>query len=538
MNPGRYTRATALALCALIPGAIGCHRGEHGHSHDDHGHSHGHGVEESEPEPLAITKWTDLHELFVEFPPPVPGKPVPYHAHVTRLDGFQAVTEGTFHVRFKTSAGVAAETSIQGVKRPGIFTPEGPAPAAGSYTLEMAYEYAGKTDVFDCGPITVAAAPPSPEPDAGGGAITFLKESQWKIPFGTAWADARPMSKEIEIAATVEPAASDQLTIGAPTGGRFFHDPKRALAEGLRVAKGDVLGAIAPTVAGDDYTRLQFATEESRLEKEQIEREIARIEPLAKDGLVPERRLIELRNQLDAAQARLRSAQGRIGRVLSPGGAGGITIKSTLDGIVSQVLVPNGEPVEAGAPLVRIGGTDHLWIRARFVARPASTFEQARPTAVRLPSGERLDIEERGARFLSLLPVIDAGSRIATWIADVPPLRSAGAPAGGGTPAQAAAPPQDDLRPGASVVLAARLGAPRTALAVPRAAVVEIDTRPYVFVQADGEHFEKRRVTLGDADGAFVEVRSGVAKGERIVTRGGFDVHLASLMGTVESHRH
>ncbi|WP_437934506.1 hypothetical protein [Sorangium sp. So ce341] len=33
--------------------------------------------------------------------------------------------------------------------------------------------------------------------------------------------------------------------------------------------------------------------------------------------------------------ARLRSAQGRIGRVLSPGGAGGITIKSTLDGVVS-----------------------------------------------------------------------------------------------------------------------------------------------------------------------------------------------------------
>ncbi|WP_437979210.1 efflux RND transporter periplasmic adaptor subunit [Sorangium sp. So ce295] len=535
MNPERFTRATAFALCALVPSAIGCRRGEHGHSHGDHGH--GHGAEESEREPLAITKWTDLHELFVEFPPPAPGKPVPYHAHVTRLDGFQAVTEGTFHVRFKTPTGVAAETSIQGVKRPGIFTPEGPAPAAGSYILEMAYEHAGRTDVFDCGPITVADTPAPPEPEAGG-AITFLKETQWKIPFATAWAEERPMAKEIEIAATVEPAASDQLTIGAPTGGRFFHDPKRALAEGLRVAKGDVLGAIAPTVAGDDYTRLQFATEESRLEKEQIEREIARIEPLVKDGLVPERRLIELRNQLDTAQARLRSAQGRIGRVLSPGGAGGITIKSTLDGIVSQVLVPNGEPVEAGAPLVRIGGTDHLWIRARFVARPASTFEQAKPTAVRLPSGERLDIEERGARFLSLLPVIDASSRIATWIADVPPLRSAGAPGGAGASAQGAAAPADDLWPGASVVLAARLGAPRTALAVPRAAVVEIDTRPYVFVQADGEHFEKRRVTLGDADGAFVEVRSGVAKGERIVTRGGFDVHLASLMGTVESHRH
>jgi multidrug efflux pump subunit AcrA (membrane-fusion protein) len=95
-----------------------------------------------------------------------------------------------------------------------------------------------------------------------------------------------------------------------------------------------------------------------------------------------------------------------------------------------------------------------------------------------------------------------------------------------------------DLRPGVNVVLTVRLGVPETLLSVPRAAVVEINTRPYVFVQADGEHFEKRAVTLGREDGPWVEVRSGVKKGERVVTKGGFDIHLASLLGTVESHRH
>ena len=70
-------------------------------------------------------------------------------------------------------------------------------------------------------------------------------------------------------------------------------------------------------------------------------------------------------------------------------------------------------------------------------------------------------------------------------------------------------------------------------------AVVEINTRPYVFVQVDGEHFEKRAVTVGQADGPFVADRErAFRKGERVVTRGGFDIHLASLMGTIESHRH
>jgi RND family efflux transporter MFP subunit len=505
-------RFCALVACLWI---AGCDREEaHSHDHDEHGH------EEEGPEPLAITRWTDTHELFVEFPPPLAGKPVAYHAHVTKLDGFKALTEGTFRVRYKSGSSVAAEASIDGVKRAGIFTPEGVAPAVGEYQLEMEVIHDGKSDVFDCGTVAVTDALPAPEAEAPSSAITLRKEAQWKIPFSTAWAKERPVAKEIELPATVELAGTDQLVVGAPTGGRFFHNPKLALAEGRRIRKGDVIGNLVPTVAGDDYSRLLLAVEESRLDKEQVEREIRRVEPLVQQDLLPARRLTDLKNQLDNAEARLSSAQGRIGRVVGQGGAGGLPIKSSIEGVVSQVLVPNGEPVEGGAPLVRIGGTDSLWLRSRFVARPASAFRDAHPTGVRLPNGERFDLEKHGARLLSPLPVIDPGSRVATWVVELPPLE---------TPS---------LQLGTSLVLMLRVGKPRTVLAVPRQAVVEINTRPYVFVQADGEHFDKRAVALGTADGSFVEIVSGVAKGERIVDKGGFDIHLASLMGTVESHRH
>ena len=145
---GRWAAVRLLALFVMS----GCHRHDH-----EHGHAHGQGAAAEEEEAtLAITRWTDRYELFVELPAPKPNKPVPYHAHVTRLDGFVAVTEGTFKVRFKTSAGVANEASQAGVKRPGIFVFESPAPAAGEYALEMAYEHGGQTDVFDCGKVTVA----------------------------------------------------------------------------------------------------------------------------------------------------------------------------------------------------------------------------------------------------------------------------------------------------------------------------------------------------------------------------------------------
>ncbi len=506
-------RRLALAAFALVA-TVSCGRDA---THD--GHSHG--KVGSEPEPVSITKWTEKHELFVEFPPPVAGKAVEYHAHVTALEGFRALTEGTFRVRWKAPSGVAAETQIDGVKRAGIFTPSGPAPGPGSYQLEMSVEGGGVTDVFDCGPIVLADPPKAPAEEAPSAAITFLKESQWKIPFGTAWAEERPLAREVELPATVEPAGTDQLVIGSPTGGRFFHNPKLALAEGSRIRKGDVVGSIAPTVGGEDYGRLQLAVDEARISKDQVEREIKRVEPMVKEGLLPEKRLTELRNERDTLSARLSAAKGRIGRVLAPGGTGGLPIRSSIEGIVSQVLVPNGEPVDAGAALVRIGGTSSVWVRTRFVARPAAAFAGAAPAAVRLPSGARVDLASAGARLLSAAPVIDPTSRIATWVLEVPPQAG-----------------ENPLQPGMQVVLLLRVGAPRTVLAVPKSAVVEINTRPFVFVQVDGEHFEKRNVTLGDSDGGFVELTSGIAKGERIVTTGGFDVHLGSLMGSVESHRH
>jgi RND family efflux transporter MFP subunit len=510
--------AGLVCLVVLLGAAPSCQRAPGGAPERSHGHDGHDGPEE--PEPVAITRWTDRYELFLELTPPRPGKPITYHGHVTRLDGFTPVTEGAFRARLKTSAGIAVEASAPAVKRPGIFVIEAPAPAAGAYGLELSYEHDGASEVFDGGPVTVAD-PPAPAPARSSGASTFLKESQWKVPFATAWAEERPIAKEIELGATVEPAAAAQLTIGAPTGGRFFHNAKLALAEGQRIQKGDVVGWISPTVAGDDYTRLQLNVEETRLAKGQTEREIARVKPLVQQNLLPDRRLIELENERDTLSTRLRAAEARLGRITSPGGDGGVPIRSILGGLVAQVLVPNGAAVEPGATLVRIGGTDHLWIRARFADRPASALAGAVPAAVRLPGGERIDLEPLGARLLSALPSVDPASRLATWIVEV-----------------GAAPSAAGLRSGATVVLSIRTGAPRTALAVPRQAVVEINTRPFVFVQVDGEHFEKRPVVLGDADGARIEVVNGLAKGERIVTRGGFDIHLASLMGTIESHRH
>jgi len=73
---------------------------------------------------------------------------------------------------------------------------------------------------------------------------------------------------------------------------------------------------------------------------------------------------------------------------------------------------------------------------------------------------------------------------------------------------------------------------------VPSSAIVDDAGRPIVFVQVEGEAFERRPVTLGTREGELVHVMSGVKAGEHIVTKGAYLVRLASLSTSVPAHGH
>jgi RND family efflux transporter MFP subunit len=73
---------------------------------------------------------------------------------------------------------------------------------------------------------------------------------------------------------------------------------------------------------------------------------------------------------------------------------------------------------------------------------------------------------------------------------------------------------------------------------VPAAAVVDDAGRPIVFVQREGETFERRAVTLGARSGDLVQVMDGLKAGERVVTKGAYLVRLASLSTSVPAHGH
>ena len=94
---------------------------------------------------VAVTQWTDAMELFMEYPAPVSGQPTAFIVHLTIIDGFQPVREGTLTLNFRGPDGSQQQVVSGELLREGIFKPEVTLTEAGAYTFEMSYRGPGVT---------------------------------------------------------------------------------------------------------------------------------------------------------------------------------------------------------------------------------------------------------------------------------------------------------------------------------------------------------------------------------------------------------
>ena len=78
----------------------------------------------------------------------------------------------------------------------------------------------------------------------------------------------------------------------------------------------------------------------------------------------------------------------------------------------------------------------------------------------------------------------------------------------------------------------------QSTLSVPVTALVEEGNQSVVYVQVDGESFARRPLEIGLRVRDHVEVLGGLREGERVVTRGAYEVRLASLSGQIPAEGH
>ena len=95
-----------------------------------------------------------------------------------------------------------------------------------------------------------------------------------------------------------------------------------------------------------------------------------------------------------------------------------------------------------------------------------------------------------------------------------------------------------DIIPGSFVEIFLKAKAISSALVIPAEAILEEQGEYFTYVQTSGEGFQKRQLKLGAFDGFSYEVLSGVKENERVVTKGAYQIKLATMSGKMPAHGH
>ena len=274
--------------------------------------------------------------------------------------------------------------------------------------------------------------------------------------------------------------------VQATQAGRIEAAGKGIAVIGQRVARGQVLALLAPTLDAGSRADKQSALAEISAQEAIAEKRVARLEQL--EGSVPKKEVEQARIELESLRAR----RNAVGTALS----GRIALTAPVAGVVAAANVGVGQVVEAKETLFEIVDPQHLAVEA--LAYDASAVAGFGEASAALPGGAlRLAFVGVGRSLKEqALPVL---FRVMV------PEKDAGPPVAVGQTLKVLASTRERQ---AGVAVAASAVARNSA------------NETVVWVHEDAERFVARRVRTAPLDAGRVLVSEGLAGGERVVVQG------------------
>lgn len=322
---------------------------------------------------------------------------------------------------------------------------------------------------------------------------------------GVAVTEIQPgeFSTVLEVSGELTGNPSERATVAARSAGIVKLLP--ALTEGATVAAGQPLASVsAHGMAGGD------SNEAAKIALDAAKRELDRLTPLAKDGIVTQRDFNAARQRYEEAKA---AASGA-------GNGAGSSAVAPRGGTVTSVLVRDGEFVDAGQPIAYISANNSLSLRA--------------------------DVPERYARFVTTVTdasfrtaYADDAEEISKYGGRLTGKPSAATSAGGYIPVYFQLKNDGSLVGGTFCTVYLRGTNREGVISVPVEAVTEQQGQNFVYILEHEDAYRKQPVTVGASDGRKIEIVAGLKGGEKVVTGGTTFVRLAETSGVVpEGHSH
>ena len=505
----------AIISFIIVAGLLaGCKDDNHKHGDAEHGHLHGDEVYTgAELEPLAYTLYTDKSELFVEFKPLIVGETSKFAAHFTQLgENFKAVTEGSVTVSL-TGGGTPLTDKAEEPSSPGIFrlalNPENP----GTYQLVFDIQTQEFSDKITIANITVypdtQTALVNQQEQTIGEEIVYLKEQAWKIDFANREVKRQSFTEIIKTTGQVLSAPGDETTIIAKSKGIITFGNNKKLI-GSAVNSGETLFIISGAGLTEGNVDTKYKEAKNNYEKNKIDFE--RAKELVKDNVISQKYFQE-------TQLRYKNAQTTFNTIETNYTAGGHKIMSPIQGYIKKVMIREGEHVEIGQPIAIVSQNRKLILKAELPQKYFSKLNSiSSANFITAHDSKIYSTDSLNGKLVSYGKSADDN---AYYI-----------------PVNFEIDNNGEIIPGSFVEVLLKTTVIKDALVIPYSAFIEEQENFFAYVQTSGEGFQKRELKIGVNDGMNVQVLAGIKEGERVVTKGAYQIKLATMSGKMPAHGH
>lgn len=333
--------------------------------------------------------------------------------------------------------------------------------------------------------------------------ITLSGEAYSELRLKLATAEERELAPALEVAAELVPDPDRRVDVGSRVPGRIVEFRAKI---GDRVERGSPLVVIESPDVG--RARADFIAASARAE---VARQVhAREAGLFQAKATSQREVQEAAGNARVAEAELAAARARLASLGVPAGEerpaadpARVVLRSPIRGSVVARNAHPGQAVEPTTTLVQVIDLDQLWLEAQVYEREMRFVAPGQPVQLEARAFPGVVFKGKVDRIGETLDEKTRAVKVRVVLAN----------------------PGHRLKPGmfaTAHIIGTQAKEPRRMVAIPWAAIQEVDGHPSVFVRDGARTFELRRVHTGERAGDLVEVLNGVKQGDEVVAEGSF----------------
>jgi len=462
---------------------------------------------------LSYTIYTEKSELFAELRTLVVGDTAKLGGHFTKLgELFTAITDGTITLSLIVGDNnVSQESTVS--SSPGIFRYVIVPAKAGIGKLVFDIKNKDYTDQIVIDNVTVysdtKSAIASQKEEPKGNQISYLKEQAWKVEFANMEVTRQSFNEIIKTTGEILPAHGDEMVVTATTNGIVTFTGNKAVV-GTSVRAGEMLFAISGKNLTDGNTETRYT--QAKVAYNKAKADFDRAQELVKDNIVSQRDFLD-------TKARYETEQVNYNNLSRNYQSGGQKVVSPISGFVKNVLVTEGQYVSVGQPIASVSQNRSLVLKAEVSQKYFSKLPLIASANFKTAyDNKTYSIESLNGRLLSYGKSNDANKLF--------------------IPVTFSFDNKGEVVPGSLVDVYLKLQSFDGAIVIPVSALIEEQGVFYAYVQTAGESFVKRELKMGGSDGINVQVLAGLNEGERVVTKGAYQIKLAIASGAIPAHGH